>query len=246
MGFCIIITGIQMQKETIAYVYMWRHTPSLRWYIGSRTSKGCHPDDGYICSSKVVKPLVKAKPEEWVRVILETGEAREMFELEVELLNIFDAKNDPRSFNMHNGDGKFSLTGKQLSEATRLKMSLAKTGIPMSQEARNNMSKARKGVPIGPRCPEHSAKISVALKGRKRPPRSPKHSAKIGAANIKKIIATNITTGETFEINGHKEMKMLGFTSSAVSLCARGKQRTHRGHMFKFEQDILSSDIKKE
>lgn len=93
------------------YVYIWRHTPSMKWYIGSRTAKKCHPEDGYICSSKRVKPMIKANPHEWEREILATGTREEMLEYEFELLDMFDAKNDPRSFNLHNGDGKFSMAG---------------------------------------------------------------------------------------------------------------------------------------
>jgi hypothetical protein len=44
--------------ETKAYLYRWTHIPSQKWYVGSRTGKGCHPDDGYICSSKIVKPMI--------------------------------------------------------------------------------------------------------------------------------------------------------------------------------------------
>jgi hypothetical protein len=42
-------------SETIAYVYKWTHIPTSKWYVGSRTAPGCHPDDGYICSSKLIK-----------------------------------------------------------------------------------------------------------------------------------------------------------------------------------------------
>ena len=36
--------------ETVAYVYKWIHIPTGKWYIGSRTRVGSHPDDGYYCS----------------------------------------------------------------------------------------------------------------------------------------------------------------------------------------------------
>ncbi len=93
---------------TQAYVYKWTHLPTMKWYVGSRTAKGCHPDDGYICSSKVIRPLIISKPWEWQREIVEVGDAIEMRELEAEILELFDAAKDPRSFNKHNGDGKFT------------------------------------------------------------------------------------------------------------------------------------------
>lgn len=94
------------------YVYIWKHIPTLKWYIGVRTQRGCHPDDGYICSSKTVKPMIITNPEQWTRQIIATGGVQEMLDLEVELLEASDAKYDIRSFNLHNGDGKFSMAGK--------------------------------------------------------------------------------------------------------------------------------------
>ena len=88
------------------YVYKWTHQPSLKWYVGSRTARGCHPFDGYICSSRWVKPLIQNNPTEWIREIIATGSAQEMRELEKEILVLFAAHRDPRSFNLTNTAGK--------------------------------------------------------------------------------------------------------------------------------------------
>lgn len=98
-------------KSSMAYVYKWTHLPSLKWYVGSRTSKNCHPDDGYLCSSKIVKPMIKEQQNDWKREIIAIGSIGEMLSLEADILEIADAKSDPRSFNQHNGDGKFSRIG---------------------------------------------------------------------------------------------------------------------------------------
>ena len=74
------------------YVYKWIHKPSLMWYVGSRTAKNAHLDDGYICSSKTVKPLILAAPNDWQRQILAIGDAEEMRQLETEILTSVDAK----------------------------------------------------------------------------------------------------------------------------------------------------------
>lgn len=68
------------------FVYMWLHPASGRWYIGSRTAKGCRQDDGYICSSKTVKPLILANPADWVRTILFVGDKPTVLQVEKELL----------------------------------------------------------------------------------------------------------------------------------------------------------------
>jgi len=112
--------------ETIthtSFVYKWTHLPTGKWYIGCRTAKGCHPEDGYITSSKLVKNLIKTTPEEWQREILHTGTPEEILNLEVALLEEFDAKNNPLSYNQHNGDGKFTRTGVVVPLETRLKQS---------------------------------------------------------------------------------------------------------------------------
>lgn len=93
---------------TQAYVYKWTHLPSMKWYVGSRYKPGCHPNDGYICSSKIVKPLIRSRPWEWQRDIIGIGSKEEMLDLEREILSLFDAAKDSRSFNQTNGAGKFS------------------------------------------------------------------------------------------------------------------------------------------
>ena len=112
--------------ETIthtSFVYKWIHLPTGKWYIGSRTAKGCHPEDGYISSSQLIKPLIKQNPTEWKREIIKTGSPEEMIKLETTLLESLDAKHNPMSFNQHNGDGKFTRTGVKVSEDTRKKQS---------------------------------------------------------------------------------------------------------------------------
>ena len=34
-------------KEQTGFVYKWTHIPTQKWYVGSRTAKGCHQADGY-------------------------------------------------------------------------------------------------------------------------------------------------------------------------------------------------------
>lgn len=128
---------------TQAYLYKWTHIDSKKWYIGSRTKKDCHINDGYICSSKIVKPMIIQNPEEWTREIILTGEPEDIRNLENEFLQLLDAKNDPRSFNQHNGDGKFTTLG-----ASYLK------GIKKPDGFGEKISKANKGKPIHPNARE--------------------------------------------------------------------------------------------
>ena len=94
-----------------AFVYRWNQKSTGKWYIGSRTAKGCHINDGYTCSSKIVKPLIESNHGDWSREILAMGEHKFMVQVEAEILQELNARNDPDSYNLHNGDGKFSTTG---------------------------------------------------------------------------------------------------------------------------------------
>jgi hypothetical protein len=97
--------------STIAYIYMWTHIPSGMWYLGSRTAKNCHPFDGYICSSIIVKALIRHDASEWERKILETGDQYYIRQLEEYELRKRDAVKDPMSFNKNYAAAGFTALG---------------------------------------------------------------------------------------------------------------------------------------
>ena len=146
-----------MTANANCYVYKWTHLPSMMWYIGSRTAKNCHVDDGYICSSKIVKPMVLNNQIDWKRTIIATGSVEEIRLLESDILILFDAKNNARSFNKHNQNGKFVCTGH--SDETKRKISKRH---PWRGKIRPEQSAALIGVK---RRPEDVAKWSNKLRG---------------------------------------------------------------------------------
>lgn len=175
---------------TTAYLYKWVHLPTGKWYIGSRTAQGCHPNDGYICSSKTVKPLILENAQAWRREVLCVGDPEYILKLEADVLIMLDAKNDPQSYNLHNGDGKFTTRGvepwnkgkpgnkgqrawnKGLTKETSAsiaKLSASKLGkpapnkgVPMSEEQRRRTIEIHNN-----RSEETCRRISEALKGKK-------------------------------------------------------------------------------
>ena len=183
--------------QTQAFVYKWTHIPTLRWYIGSRTAQGCCPTDGYICSSRLVRPLVESAESEWTRTVVATGEPADMLELETVILETVDARSDPRSYNQHNGDGRFTTLGvephnkgkyiprnkpawnsgkkaPQISAGKKGKPAKNK-GVPMSEEQRLKMVEIHNN-----RSEETCQRISDALKGKKQSiESSQKKSAKL-------------------------------------------------------------------
>jgi hypothetical protein len=162
---------------TTAFVYKWTHLVTGKWYIGSRTKVGCHPDDGYICSSKIVKPLITSSPTEWQREILFLGSPKEVIITENVMLLELNAKDDPLSYNMHNGDGKFTTANIVLSEEWKQNISKALTGLVRSDEAKahyreSNRRKASDPIYLEklrkPKHPGHGENVSKATVGVKK------------------------------------------------------------------------------
>lgn len=204
---------------TTAYIYKWTHIPTNKWYIGSRTKENCHPDDGYICSSKIVKPLIEQAPEEWSREILHTGTPQDMITLEATLLESLDAKHDTNSYNLHNGDGNFTTAGIDMPEEWKQKIASGNTGKKRSTESRKNyrrasqlkasdpvyIEKLRKPKPDG-----FGEKVSKALKGVEK---TPEHCANLSKSQ--KITADKNRTGKTYdEIFGEERSKQIREASS--------------------------------
>jgi hypothetical protein len=149
------MSAMYLTSPTYAYVYKWTELSTGRWYIGSRTKHGCNPADGYICSSRIVKPLIESNQTNWIRTVLCIGHGVDMLALETALLTLADAKNDPLSYNQHNGDGKFTglnrpciFKGKKLgpqSDEAKMKRSIAHKGRVKSEEHKRRISESKKG-----------------------------------------------------------------------------------------------------
>jgi hypothetical protein len=149
-----------------AYVYMWTETATDMWYIGSRTRKGCHPDDGYICTSKIVKPKIESNPDGWKRKILFIGAPKRALEIESFVLTEMMAKQSEMSYNLHNQDMKWTRTGCKDSDEVRKKKSLARTGLKNPSFGKRGELSPNWGRKHKPRSPETLEKMSKALKGR--------------------------------------------------------------------------------
>lgn len=171
-----------------AYVYMWKEIATDKWYIGSRTRKGCHPEDGYICSSKIVKPLIKANPDGWTRKILFVGNPKRAIEIESFVLVNMRAKESDMSYNLHNQDMKWTRTGCKDSEEVRKKKSLARLGEKNPSFGKRGELSPNLGRK-NPMKPETKAKLSASLKGKsgwnkgmKMPPMTDEQRAKLSAS----------------------------------------------------------------
>lgn len=170
-------------SQTIPYLYKWTHIPTGKWYIGSKTQSGWNPSmhEKYICSSKIVKPMILENRTDWIYEILVIGPGSYIRNLEKKYLKLLDAKNNPMSFNRSNACCEFIRTGVKESTETRFKKSIARQGQnnPMfglrgelsphfgkthSEETKKKQSEALKEYNKN-RPKEHNSNISKALRG---------------------------------------------------------------------------------
>jgi hypothetical protein len=97
-----------LKNKTIPFIYRWTQKSTGMWYIGSRTAIGCHPDDGYICSSEIVRLAINAEPVDWYREILLIGEDPIEVRLEERrILTELNARMDSLSYNKTNAEADF-------------------------------------------------------------------------------------------------------------------------------------------
>jgi len=118
-------------KKTVAYIYLWIHLPSNKWYIGSKSAKGCHPSqhEKYICSKLTVKKDVMENRQNWYYDIVCTGEPEFIRKLETRILVTLNARDDPTSFNEGNACwNPGNRIGSKDTDITRKKKSLARVG----------------------------------------------------------------------------------------------------------------------
>ncbi len=179
-----LINTQNIMNNTIPYLYKWTQLSTGMWYIGSKTQKGWGPSlhEKYICSSKIVKPMILENRDDWVYEILVIGEASYIRKLETSYLLMLDAKNNSNSYNRSNASfDPGNKLGIKESIETRKKKSIARLGVknPMYGKTGENSphygkkhsdeikSKQRIGVKkyAMNRPKEHNMKISESLKG---------------------------------------------------------------------------------
>lgn len=180
---------MSIYSPQICFVYKWTQLSTGKWYIGSRTAKNCNPEDGYICSSKIVKPMIKANPEDWTRIILETGSKDDILLLEHELLKCLNAAQSEYSYNLNNSSGTFSTAGKPLSHNHKINLSIALTGISRKQKPRLTLEHKNK-IAIKRTGKQHSLetlnKMSISNKGKSQHILICPHCTKIGGNAMKR------------------------------------------------------------
>jgi hypothetical protein len=106
-----------------AFVYCWTDFGTNKLYVG--VHKGT-PDDGYVCSSKLMLQEYEARPWDFSRAIVASGIYPEMYVLETAILKAAGADKDLGYYNQTLNQGTFYL--KRHTEESKRKMSMSSKG----------------------------------------------------------------------------------------------------------------------
>jgi len=100
--------------------------------------------------------MILESREEWVRELMMVGEPKYVRSTESKFLEHVDAKNDPMSFNRHNGNGDFTNAGMKMSKEFCLNIQRSRTGKssgmlnkPHSDETKAKIAATKIGLNVG-------------------------------------------------------------------------------------------------
>jgi hypothetical protein len=232
------------------YTYKITNEITGHWYIGKKTANEvpAEEDITYWGSSKYLKDLMIKFPEGWTKTIIaEYSNGTEAGIAEEELLEknwdlpgrVNRAKRNGRNIDYLDPIVK----EKFLKECRNKDFSSYRT-----PEFRQKMSDLRKNdsTEIKQKRIDASRTSEVrAMKSEKAknaPEEIKKKRILASKAKAKVIIATNIATGEEFEMQGTKEIESYEFNNGSVSQCCNGKyakNNIHKGYTFRYKYTQL-------
>ena len=125
-----------------AFVYCWTDLGTNKLYVG--VHKGT-PDDGYVCSSKLMLQEYKKRPQEFSREILASGPFKEMYVFETAILKSAKADKDPRFYNRHVNNGMIRSLGEPHTEEWKQNHSNTMKAIFGTKERKEEMSRRMMG-----------------------------------------------------------------------------------------------------
>lgn len=183
----------------IYYLYKYTHKVSGKGYIGAtnniekRHKKHATGSSGALAFNRaIIKYTIDAFDFCVLAILDNIDEAARMEQAAIKVFGTLS----PDGYNLAGGAPYTKYNG-PLSEETRTKMSVARTGRITSEETRKKLSISLRSSPkaqeqrkelhatrIGQKnSPETRAKMSIACKGKKKPPRSAEYRANISAAH---------------------------------------------------------------
>jgi hypothetical protein len=228
------------------YTYIITNSITGHWYIGKKTANEVPAveDTTYWSSSRYLKSLMREIPTGWTKTIITEYESDDETGLAEEKL-IKENWDLPGRVNKSKGQGKGidfndpNVKAKHLAATTSPEFRAKKSKQIKNQRSTESEEIKQKRIEAC-RTPEVLAKMSIIQSNRSS---EWKHNNAVAAAAASKarakvIIATNIITGEEFEMQGTKEIESYGFNQGNVSQCCNGKYsktNIHKGHSFRYK-----------
>ena len=124
-------------------------------------------------------------------------------------------------------------TGRKISDAHKDAVREASKRRICSKETREKLSKARKGH-------KHSDETKAKLSARRLSMPSPgEYKEGIDHPFSKPVIATNMETGEESRYESARIAEGDGFYHALISKCCRGLQKYHKGHTWRFADEVM-------
>jgi len=133
-----------MGKKRLHFVYLTTNKISGKEYIGDHSTKNIK--DSYLGSGIALKDaIIKYGKENFKREILELFETKEeAFNAQEKYINEYNTL-VPNGYNISPTGGN-EITGGAVSNDTKIKMSIAKTGIKFTEDHKNNLKRSHIGL----------------------------------------------------------------------------------------------------
>lgn len=133
-----------MKTEKYGFIYLWFDKKYQRFYLGRHWGS---EDDGYICSSRMMRQSYNRRPRDFKRRIIKRVSTKEELIIQEQryLDMIKPEETGSKYYNISLKATTPTMKGRKHSPETRLKMSLATKGQKMSEETREKLRQANLG-----------------------------------------------------------------------------------------------------
>ena len=191
-------------------------------------------DPNYHGSGVIIKNIYKKRPETLKEEYIKTCYSEEQMNSDEQYYIKLFKTLWPNGYNLtEGGDGLIPC------EETRKKLSESLKGKTLSEEARKKISEARKGKSAPnkgkPMSEEARKKMSDAKKGKPSPNKGKPMSEEQKKKLSKKVLQFTLNGEFIREWPSFAECERNGFYGTAVCKCCQGKQKTHKGFVWKYK-----------
>ena len=245
--------------KMIGYIYLIIDLTNWKKYVGQHHYHLEKLDSNYHGSGTIISKIYKKRPETLKEVYLKTCYTQEeLDEWEKYFIFLYDTL-WPNGYNLTEGGNggvpceetrkKMSESKKNMSEEVRKKISESLKGKTLSEEVRKKISESLKGKQFSEQTrrklsdankgkhhsDEARKKMSDAKKGKPSPKKGIPMSEEQKKKLSKKVLQFTLNGEFIREWPSFAECERNGFYGTAVCKCCQGKQKTHKGFIWKYK-----------